>query len=162
MAFVGLWLSVVVVRRGKSSCGKNKCCLHPVIRNGYYPSPRVSKFIMQTQQKSTNDDDWNRALEKAELFSQYNQQLQQQLSQTRVRAQSMDGLVVAQYTGNQVPCSVQVDEKLVEKGNVEMISKAITEAVVGAYEASLALSLKEMASVAKSLGLNNNNTSGTT
>jgi DNA-binding protein YbaB len=74
----------------------------------------------------------------------------------------MDGLVVAQYTGNQVPCSVQVDEKLVEKGNVEMISKAITEAVVGAYEASLALSLKEMASVAKSLGLNNNNTSGTT
>jgi len=87
MAFVGLWLSVVVVRRGKSSCGKNKCCLHPVIRNGYYPSPRVSKFIMQTQQKSTNDDDWNRALEKAELFSQYNQQLQQQLSQTRVRAQ---------------------------------------------------------------------------
>ncbi|GJQ10476.1 hypothetical protein GpartN1_g2267.t1 [Galdieria partita] len=98
-------------------------------------------------------EEWRRAVEKAQLLAQCSQQLQQQLSSIRVKSKSVDGWVEAQYSGNQVPFGVQVDEKLLSVGDVQVISNSITEAVVGAYEASLSYSQNEMAVIAKSLGL---------
>ncbi|EME30349.1 uncharacterized protein Gasu_22580 [Galdieria sulphuraria] len=144
------------------SCWTSRRCLHSAIQQSFKKSyglscPRVVYMDMQTQSSSfdrESGEEWKRAMEKAQLLAQYSQQLQQQLSIIRVESKSVDGWVEARYSGNQVPCSVQVDEKLLSSGDIQAISNSITEAIVGAYEASLSYSQNEMAVVAKSMERN--------
>lgn len=45
---------------------------------------KKARFRMETQQPSSEDKEWNRAVEKAQLLAVYSEQLQQQLSRILV------------------------------------------------------------------------------
>eukprot|EP00871_Galdieria_phlegrea_P002615 jgi/Galph1/3354/GphlegSOOS_G2015.1 len=92
------------------------------------------------------------AVKKAQEFSKEAGKMQEELSNTELKASSEDGLVNAYITGNQRPIRVEVSEELLAKG-AEAVSKSVTEAVIAAHSLSMSHVRERLGGITSSLGL---------
>tara|TARA_B110001452_G_scaffold256995_1_gene250810 strand:- start:562 stop:849 length:288 start_codon:yes stop_codon:yes gene_type:complete len=79
-------------------------------------------------------------------------ELQEELTNTEIEAESADGGVTVTISGSQVPLDVTVTEELLAKGP-EAVSEAISVAVKEAHKNSIEYAKERMTELYKDIGL---------